>query len=68
MNRTHTCDLYQITNNLILLLNDTVVKLFFRMKPLVDKYACVIILENYPEKWVNTVDLSHTQLKLVMMS
>ena len=31
----------RITKNLVLLLNDTVVKLFFSMKTLVDKYAWV---------------------------
>ena len=57
----------RITKNLVVLLNDTVVKLFFSMKTLVDKYAWVYF-GKLPWKWVNTVDLSCTQLKLVMMS
>ena len=36
MNRIHTCDYIRITENLVLLLNDTVVKLLFSMKTSVD--------------------------------
>ena len=38
----------RITKNLVLLMNDTVMTLFFSMKTWVDKYANV---ENFPEKW-----------------
>ena len=58
----------KITENLALLLSDTVVKLLFSMKTSVDKYACHDILENCPEKWVHTIDLSRTQPELVMRS
>ena len=54
----------RISKNLVLLVNDTVMTLFFSMKTWVDKYANV---ENFPEKW-NGIDLSCTQPKLVMMS
>lgn len=37
----------RITKNLVLLMNDTVMTLFFSMKTWVDKYANV---ENFPEK------------------
>ena len=37
----------RISENLVLLLNDTVVKLFFSKKTSVDKYTCVYVVVNF---------------------
>ena len=43
MNQIHKCDLYQNHWKLGITFNNTVVKLSFSMKTLVDKYACVYL-------------------------
>ena len=44
----------RITDFLVLLLNDTAVKLFSSKKTSVDEYA-LVYFGKLPEKWVNTV-------------